>query len=67
MAKDPKPRDTALSRRNFLTVASVAAATGALAPTAQAGEPDPRADSDENELAYRETPHIKAFYHTSRF
>jgi hypothetical protein len=67
MAKaPPKPRDTP-SRRSFFSIASVAVAPAVLGSAAGSAEASPAPDRDEREPVYRETPHITAFYHRSRF
>lgn len=68
MAQDLSKPKVAVTRRSFLSLASVAAAQGALAQTAASAEADAAAkEPDADELVYRETTHISTYYQRNRF
>lgn len=66
MTKQTDGDKIALSRRGFLTVATVGAGAGALAPVL-APAPAQAAGSESKAAGYRETPHVLTAYDLARF
>lgn len=62
-----KMESAATDRRGFLKFAGLGSVAGAVALASSRGEAEAAEVTSETSAGYRETPHIRTFYESTRF
>ena len=68
MKQDKEKVDkTKVGRRDFLRVLGAGAGAAAAAPLATAAKADSENNDEKRKSRYRESDHVKAYYHVNRY